>query len=79
MAAEAEADREARAKVIAAEGELKASRWLREAGEQIGMVPAAIQLRYLQALNSIAAEQNSTIVFPMPLDLFDRFGSNKNK
>ncbi|XP_015781832.1 band 7 protein AGAP004871-like [Tetranychus urticae] len=69
MAAEAEAAREARAKVIAAEGEQKASRALKEAAEVITQSPAAIQLRYLQTLNTISAEKNSTIVFPFPIDL----------
>jgi len=69
MAAEAEAAREARAKVIAAEGEKKASGALREASEIISESPAALQLRYLQTLNSISAEKNSTIIFPLPIDL----------
>ena len=69
MAAEAEAAREARAKVIAAEGEHKASRALRQAAEVIVDSPAALQLRYLQTLNSISAEHNSTIIFPMPMTL----------
>jgi len=69
MAAEAEATREARAKVIAAEGEQLASRALREAATVIAESPAALQLRYLQTLNSISAERNSTIVFPIPIDL----------
>ncbi|XP_069674450.1 band 7 protein AGAP004871 isoform X1 [Periplaneta americana] len=73
MAAEAEAAREARAKVIAAEGEQKASRALREASEVIGDSPAALQLRYLQTLNTISAEKNSTIVFPLPIDLLTYF------
>lgn len=73
MAAEAEASREARAKVIAAEGEQKASRALREASEVIGDSPAALQLRYLQTLNTISAEKNSTIVFPLPIDLITYF------
>ncbi|KAJ6223640.1 hypothetical protein RDWZM_002185 [Blomia tropicalis] len=64
MAAEAEAAREARAKVIAAEGEHKASRALKEAAEVMTHSPAALQLRYLQTLSSIAGEKNSTIVFP---------------
>ncbi|XP_035223548.1 band 7 protein AGAP004871-like isoform X2 [Stegodyphus dumicola] len=70
MAAEAEAAREARAKVIAAEGEQRASRALKEAAEVIADSPSALQLRYLQTLNSIAAEKNSTIVFPLPMELF---------
>merc|ERR1711892_1471930 len=69
MAAEAEAAREARAKVIAAEGEHKASRALRQAAEVITDSPAALQLRYLQTLNDISAEKNSTIVFPVPVDI----------
>jgi len=69
MAAEAEAAREARAKVIAAEGEKKASQALREAADTISESPAALQLRYLQTLNSISAEKNSTIIFPFPIDL----------
>lgn len=75
MAAEAEAAREARAKVIAAEGEQKASKALRNAAEVIAMSPQALQLRYLQTLNSIAAERNSTIVFPLPLEIFSCFSS----
>lgn len=75
MAAEAEAAREARAKVIAAEGEQKASKALRSAAEVIACSPQALQLRYLQTLNSIAAEKNSTIVFPLPLEIFAGFQS----
>ncbi|RWS06541.1 band 7 protein-like isoform X2, partial [Dinothrombium tinctorium] len=70
MATEAEAAREARAKVIAAEGEQRASRALKEAAEVIQDSPSALQLRYLQTLSSIAAEKNSTIVFPIPMELF---------
>ena len=70
MAAEAEAAREARAKVIAAEGEHKASRSLKHAAEVIIENPAALQLRYLQTLNSISAENNSTIIFPVPIEIF---------
>jgi stomatin-2 len=78
MAAEAEATREARAKVIAAEGEQKASRALKEAAEVIADSPAALQLRYLQTLSSIAAENNSTIVFPVPMELFRGFIVNNH-
>merc|ERR1739846_70256 len=78
MAAEAEATREARAKVIAAEGEQKASRALKEASDIISESPAALQLRYLQTLSSIAAEKNSTIIFPLPMDLIKNFGMGKN-
>jgi len=71
MAAEAEASREARAKVIAAEGEQKASRQLKEAADVISQSPVALQLRYLQTLTQIAAEKNSTIVFPIPVELLN--------
>jgi len=73
MAAEAEAAREARAKVIAAEGEQKASKALRAAAEVISESPAALQLRYLQTLNAISAEKNSTIIFPLPIDILKHF------
>jgi len=73
MAAEAEATREARAKVIAAEGEQKSSKALKEAADIIAMSPAALQLRYLQTLNSISAEKNSTIIFPLPMEMFNTF------
>merc|ERR1711923_125847 len=69
MAAEAEAAREARAKVIAAEGEQKASRALKEASDIMSESSAALQLRYLQTLTTISAEKNSSIVFPLPIDL----------
>ena len=78
MAAEAEAAREARAKVIAAEGEHKASRALKQAAEVIVDSPAALQLRYLQTLNSISAENNSTIVFPVPVDVLNTFMGGSN-
>jgi erythrocyte band 7 integral membrane protein len=74
MAAEAEASREARAKVIAAEGEQKAARALKEASDIISESPAALQLRYLQTLTNISAEKNSTIVFPLPIELLAQFG-----
>jgi len=76
MAAEAEATREARAKVIAAEGEQKSSKALKEAADIIAMSPAALQLRYLQTLNSISAEKNSTIIFPLPMEMFSAFDKN---
>jgi len=77
MAAEAEAAREARAKVIAAEGEQKASRALREASEVISDSSSALQLRYLQTLNNISAEKNSTIIFPLPIDMISHFMKKK--
>ena len=72
MAAEAEATREARAKVIAAEGEQKASKALKEASDIISESPAALQLRYLQTLATISSEKNSTIVFPIPIELMSQ-------
>jgi erythrocyte band 7 integral membrane protein len=77
MAAEAEATREAKAKVIAAEGEQRASLALKEAADVIGQSPAALQLRYLQTLNTIAAEKNSTIIFPLPMELMDAYIKRK--
>lgn len=59
--------------MIAAEGEQRASRSLKEAAEVIADTPSALQLRYLQTLASIAAEKNSTIVFPIPMELFSGF------
>uniref|UniRef100_A0AC35G680 Band 7 domain-containing protein n=1 Tax=Panagrolaimus sp. PS1159 TaxID=55785 RepID=A0AC35G680_9BILA len=73
MAAEAEAAREARAKVIAAEGEQKASQALSDAAYVIAQSPSAIQLRYLQTLNSISSEKNHTIIFPYPADVIRNF------
>jgi regulator of protease activity HflC (stomatin/prohibitin superfamily) len=69
MAAQAEAERERRAKVIHAEGEFQAAGKLSEAAGVLSANPAAIQLRYLQTLSEIGAEQNSTIIFPLPIDL----------
>ena len=73
MAAEAEAAREARAKVIAAEGEQKASVALKSAADVINQSPIALQLRYLQTLNTISAEKNSTIIFPIPIEMLKTF------
>ncbi|XP_056592564.1 stomatin (EPB72)-like 3b [Triplophysa dalaica] len=77
MAAEAEATREARAKVIAAEGEMNASRALKEASLVISESPSGLQLRYLQTLSTIAAEKNSTIIFPLPMDIISHFMHKK--
>src|SRR5207249_2965153 len=71
MAKQAEAEREKRAKVIHAQGELQASTQLAQAAEVIGSQPAALQLRYLQTLTEIAVEKNSTIIFPLPIDLIE--------
>jgi regulator of protease activity HflC (stomatin/prohibitin superfamily) len=68
MARQAESEREKRAKIIHASGELEASRQLTEAAETLNQQPVAIHLRYLQTLTEIAAEKNSTIVFPLPID-----------
>jgi len=73
MARQAEAERERRAKVINAEGELQAAEKLAQAAHIIGKEPAAIQLRYLQTVNEIASENNSTTIFPIPIDLFRGF------
>lgn len=73
MAKQAEAERERRAKVISAEGEFQASEKLQAAAAVIGAQPAAIQLRYLQTLTEIAAEKNSTILFPLPMELLRLF------
>jgi regulator of protease activity HflC (stomatin/prohibitin superfamily) len=71
MARQAEAEREKRAKIIHAEGELTASEKLAQAAAVLDREPSAITLRYLQTLNEIAAEQNSTIVFPLPVELMN--------
>jgi regulator of protease activity HflC (stomatin/prohibitin superfamily) len=73
MARQAEAERERRAKVIHAEGEFQASQRLRDAAQVISTNPAALQLRYLQTLTEVGVNQNSTIVFPLPLDVIQPF------
>uniref|UniRef100_A0A914HHG0 Band 7 domain-containing protein n=1 Tax=Globodera rostochiensis TaxID=31243 RepID=A0A914HHG0_GLORO len=73
MAAEAEATREAGAKIIAAEGEQKASKALSEAAFTVAQSPVAIQLRFLQTLTSISAEKNRTIIFPLPMEMIKHF------
>jgi regulator of protease activity HflC (stomatin/prohibitin superfamily) len=73
IARQAEAERERRAKVINAEGELQASEKLAQAAHIIGAEPAAIQLRFLQTVTEIASENNSTTIFPLPLELFRGF------
>jgi regulator of protease activity HflC (stomatin/prohibitin superfamily) len=79
IARQAEAERERRAKVINAEGELQASEKLAQAAHVIGAEPAAIQLRYLQTVTEIASENNSTTIFPIPLDLFRAFFDSVSK
>lgn len=73
MAREAEAERERRAKVISARGELQASVELRDAAKTLSESPASLQLRYLQTLLELGADQNSTIVFPLPIDIIGPF------
>ncbi len=79
MAKQAEAEREKRAKIIHASGEFEASKQLAEAAEIIGRQPATLQLRYLQTLTEIATEKNSTIIFPLPMDLVSAFLAKKEK
>ena len=78
MARGAEAERERRAKIINARGELQASEELRQAADTLSKSPASLQLRYLQTLLELGADQNSTVVFPLPMDiigpLLERFG-----
>jgi len=75
MAAQAEAERDRRAKIIHAEGELQASEKLAQAGTIIAKEPVTLQLRYLQTLTEIASERNSTLIFPLPIDLISMFMS----
>jgi regulator of protease activity HflC (stomatin/prohibitin superfamily) len=77
MAAQAEAERERRAKIIHAEGELQASKKLAQAGAVIGKEPTTLQLRYLQTLTEIATEKTQTLVFPVPLDMLSAFMPKK--
>jgi regulator of protease activity HflC (stomatin/prohibitin superfamily) len=76
MARQAEAERERRAKVINADGELQASERLAEAGRIMSENPATLQLRFLQTLSEVATEKNSTIVFPVPVDLINLLTTN---
>jgi regulator of protease activity HflC (stomatin/prohibitin superfamily) len=79
MAKQAEAEREKRAKIIHAAGEFEASKQLSEAAAIIGREPATLQLRYLQTLTEIATEKNSTIIFPLPMDLIAAFLKKEGK
>ena len=81
MGKQAEAEREKRAKIIAAEGELMASQQLLDAANKLSENPTAIQMRYLQTLTEIAVEKNSTIVFPLPMEFlkaFEKFVGKKD-
>ena len=73
MSAQAEAERERRAKIIHADGEFQASERLAQAGTVIAREPTTLQLRYLQTLTEIASERNSTIIFPLPINIFEAF------
>jgi len=79
IARQAEAERERRAKVIHAEGELQASEKLAQAAKVLSAEPTSIQLRFLQALTEIATEKNSTIIFPVPVDLISMFLEKREK
>lgn len=79
MAREAESERERRAKVISAEGEYQAAAKLREAADLMSGNPTSIQLRYLQTLNDISAENATTIVFPLPIDIMEAFRAGLKK
>jgi regulator of protease activity HflC (stomatin/prohibitin superfamily) len=79
IAKQAEAERERRAKIIHAEGEFQAAQKLSEAAAIIGLQPTAIQLRFLQTLTEIATEKNSTIIFPVPIDLLEPFMNKLKK
>ena len=77
MAAQAEAERERRAKIIHADGEFQAAERLAEAGNIMAKEPTTLQLRYLQTLTEIATERNSTLIFPLPIDLITMFMKQK--
>jgi regulator of protease activity HflC (stomatin/prohibitin superfamily) len=77
MAKQAESEREKRAKIIHASGELEASKQLTQAAETLQAQPVALHLRYLQTLTEIAAEKNSTIIFPVPIDWMKALGREK--
>jgi regulator of protease activity HflC (stomatin/prohibitin superfamily) len=79
IAKQAEAERERRAKVIHAEGELQASEKLMQAAEMLGRQPGAMQLRYMQTLSNIASDKSSTIVFPLPIELLQGMAELKGK
>ena len=72
-----EAERERRAKIIHADGELQASTKLAEAGTIIAKEPTTLQLRYLQTLTEVASERNSTLIFPLPIDMLTMFMKKK--
>jgi len=73
MAKQAEAERETRAKIIHAEGEFQAAEKLAQAAAVVAKEPIAIQLRYLQTLTEIGVEKNTTVIFPVPIDILEAF------
>jgi regulator of protease activity HflC (stomatin/prohibitin superfamily) len=73
MAKQAEAEREKRAKIIHADGEFQAAEKLAQAAAVVAKEPVAIQLRYLQTLTEIGVEKNTTVIFPIPIDIFEAF------
>jgi regulator of protease activity HflC (stomatin/prohibitin superfamily) len=79
IARQAEAERERRAKIIHAEGELQASEKLLQAAQMLSKQPQAMQLRYLQTLANIAGDKSSTIVFPLPIDLLSAMASKRTE
>ena len=79
MAKQAEAERERRAKIISADGEYQAAKTLLEAAQIMSTNPITLQLRYLQTLTEIAAEKNSTILFPLPIEIFKAFENPKKE
>jgi regulator of protease activity HflC (stomatin/prohibitin superfamily) len=79
MARQAEAEREKRAKIIHADGEFQASEKLRQAASVIAQEPVTVTLRYLQTLTEIASEKNSTIVFPLPIELINMLGARRTE
>lgn len=79
MARQAEAERERRAKIISAEGEFEAARKLSQAAEVLAEQPGTLQLRYLQTLTEVAAENNSTMLFPIPLEFLRAFEGNRGR
>jgi regulator of protease activity HflC (stomatin/prohibitin superfamily) len=79
MAKQAESEREKRAKIIHASGELEASKQLTEAAEALQRQPMSLHLRYLQTLTEIAAEKNSTIIFPVPIDWLQALMERREK
>jgi regulator of protease activity HflC (stomatin/prohibitin superfamily) len=79
MARQAEAERERRAKIIKAEGEFQAAEKLTNAAEIMSRNDTTIQLRYLETLRDISVEQNSTILFPLPIEMLKAFGKRSNE